>query len=199
MAKRFTETEKWKDPWFCGLTEKERMFWIYLLDNCNHAGIWQVNWALVDFYINGFKFDHTKFEGRISYISETKWFICKFIDFQYKGELNPENRTHKSVLNILQKEGASKGLTSPYQGAKDKDKDKDKDKNKGIDKGLLTKNKFIPPTIEEVETFCKERENNIDPVKFVAHYTATGWMRGKNKIKNWKACVVTWERQNESR
>lgn len=53
--------------------------------------------------------------------------------------------------------------------------------------------KFIPPTIEEIAAYCSERNNGIDPVKFFNHYEANGWMRGKNKIKDWKACVRTWE------
>lgn len=55
---------------------------------------------------------------------------------------------------------------------------------------------FTPPTIEEVEAYCKERNNGIDPVAFWSHYETIGWVYGKNKtpIKNWKACVITWER-----
>ena len=53
--------------------------------------------------------------------------------------------------------------------------------------------KFQPPTILEVTNYCKERANGIDANKFIDHYSASGWMRGKNKIKDWKACVRTWE------
>lgn len=129
MAKRFTATEKWDDPWFCALAIKEQLFWIYLLDKCNHAGIWQVHWTLVTFYIPGFIYRPASFEGRILEISASKWFIPKFIQFQY-GELNPANRAHASVLLLLEKEGASMGLASPVLGHKDKDKDMDKDKVK---------------------------------------------------------------------
>ena len=62
MAKRFTDTEKWKDPWFCALTEKEKLFWVYIVDNCDHAGIWRVNWPLVQFYIKDFNFNHSVFQ-----------------------------------------------------------------------------------------------------------------------------------------
>lgn len=55
--------------------------------------------------------------------------------------------------------------------------------------------RFIPPTIEEVRAYCKERQNNVEPSRFVDHYEAKGWMIGKNKMKDWKACVRTWERQ----
>ena len=54
--------------------------------------------------------------------------------------------------------------------------------------------RFAIPTLEEVSEYCKARGNNVDPVKYHAHYTANGWRVGKNPMKNWKAAVVTWER-----
>lgn len=119
------------DPWFCGLPKDDKLFWIYLLDNCDHAGIWQVNWPLVRFYMGEYTFKKDVFNGRIIELSTEKWFIPKFIAFQY-GELNEENRAHLSVINILKKEGAMKGLTSPSLGDTYTDKDKDKDKEKDI-------------------------------------------------------------------
>jgi hypothetical protein len=56
----------------------------------------------------------------------------------------------------------------------------------------------IPPTIEEVVAYCAERKNNIKPQNFIDHYTARGWMIGKNRMKDWKAAIRTWEnRDNE--
>ena len=55
--------------------------------------------------------------------------------------------------------------------------------------------RFTPPTVEEVQAYCTERHNSVDPQSFVDFYTANGWMQGKGKkIKDWKACVRTWER-----
>lgn len=54
--------------------------------------------------------------------------------------------------------------------------------------------RFIPPTVEEVNTYCAERNNGIDAQTFVDFYTAKGWMIGKNKVKDWRAAVRTWER-----
>ena len=56
--------------------------------------------------------------------------------------------------------------------------------------------RFTPPTLDEVSEYCKARGNNVDPVKYHAHYTANGWRVGKNPMKNWKAAIVTWERGN---
>ena len=57
--------------------------------------------------------------------------------------------------------------------------------------------KFIPPTIEQVNEYCLERSNGIDAEQFVNFYTAKNWMIGKNKMKEWKACVITWEKRNK--
>ncbi|NDV68568.1 hypothetical protein [Dysgonomonas sp. 25] len=61
---------------------------------------------------------------------------------------------------------------------------------------------FIPPTFEEVQAYCLERKNTIDPQKFIDFYSAKGWMIGKNKMKDWKAAIRTWEqsrKNNENR
>ena len=54
--------------------------------------------------------------------------------------------------------------------------------------------KFTPPTVDQVAEYCKERRNGIDAQRFVDYYTSNGWMVGRNKMKDWKATVRTWER-----
>lgn len=56
--------------------------------------------------------------------------------------------------------------------------------------------RFTPPTYEQVSSYCLERNNNVDAHRFVDHYEANGWMRGKTKMKDWKAAVRFWERSN---
>ena len=71
--------------------------------------------------------------------------------------------------------------------------EKTKEKNK----------KFIPPTVEEIADYCKERNNNVDAQRFHDFYSSKGWYVGKNKMKDWKAAVRTWEqsqrRENSSK
>lgn len=55
---------------------------------------------------------------------------------------------------------------------------------------------FLPPTLEEVTAYCLERGNYVDPEKWFSHYESNGWMVGKNKMKDWKAAVRTWERND---
>ena len=54
--------------------------------------------------------------------------------------------------------------------------------------------KFVPPTVDEISEYCRERKNNVNPEKFFDFYESKGWMIGKNKMKDWKAAVRTWER-----
>jgi len=58
-----------------------------------------------------------------------------------------------------------------------------------------TSRRFTPPTLQEVSDYCKERGNSVNPQEFKDHYDANGWYRGKTKIKDWKACVRTWEKK----
>jgi hypothetical protein len=53
---------------------------------------------------------------------------------------------------------------------------------------------FIPPSIEQVRAYCASRHNNVDAEAFVDFYSSKGWMIGKNKMKDWKSAVRTWER-----
>lgn len=56
---------------------------------------------------------------------------------------------------------------------------------------------FLEPTIEEVQAYCRERNNRVDAEMFVNFYSAKGWMIGRNKMKNWKSAVHTWERSSK--
>ena len=56
--------------------------------------------------------------------------------------------------------------------------------------------RFMPPTLDQILFYCNERLNNVDANKFIDHYTSNGWLVGKNKMKDWKAAVRTWEKSN---
>lgn len=66
-----------------------------------------------------------------------------------------------------------------------------------IDKGK--KHTFTKPTVEDVKAYCIERKNNVDPNKFIDYYESNGWMVGRNKMKDWKAAVRSWEKNGYNR
>jgi predicted phage replisome organizer len=57
---------------------------------------------------------------------------------------------------------------------------------------------FVKPTREEILDYCKERQNQVNPSQFYDFYESKNWMVGKNKMKDWKAAVRTWEQRNKS-
>lgn len=130
MAKRFTDTDKWKRPWFCGLNQKAKLAWVYILDQCDYRGVWFANFKLASqqlgYRVNKEQFDDW-FGDKILALDDDKYFIKSFVDFQYKS-LNPNNNAHKGIINLINNLGAgqplkdineplSEGLKSPLQGA----------------------------------------------------------------------------------
>ena len=58
--------------------------------------------------------------------------------------------------------------------------------------------RFKKPSIEEIKTYCEERNNGVNPEKFYNFYESKDWYVGKNKMKDWKASVRTWERNEDN-
>lgn len=57
--------------------------------------------------------------------------------------------------------------------------------------------RFVPPSVDEVKAYCQERNNSVDAESFVDFYESKNWMVGKNKMKDWKASIRTWERREK--
>ena len=95
----------------------------------------------------------------------------------------------------------------PYgKNGQDKDKEEDKDKKKESAKadekkaGRPRRTGFVPPTLEEVQAYCRERGNDVDPQCFVDYFSASGWVDSKgNPVLNWKQKVITWEKHSQPR
>lgn len=81
--------------------------------------------------------------------------------------------------------------------AKEKEKTKANAKEKAKESVLETPSgRFHAPTREEVAAYCLERGNKVDPERWFDYYSSNGWRVGKNPMKDWKAAVRTWERQD---
>jgi hypothetical protein len=122
MAKRFTDTDKYKDPWFRKLTITGKMLFLFMCDDCNHAGIWKENLDSFNFIFqcNATKSDVEALKERVLRIDDDTYLIRSFIKFQY-GKLNPANKAHLGVIRALLYVGIDympyidemKGLPSP--------------------------------------------------------------------------------------
>lgn len=63
--------------------------------------------------------------------------------------------------------------------------------------GPNTATRFKTPSVDDVAAYCKERKNQVDAQRFFDYYTANGWRVGKNPMKDWRAAVRTWERNEK--
>lgn len=200
MAKRFTDTEKWKKLWVQELPPEMKLLWIYLLDSCNHAGVWDKNLRLAEFQL-GIKLDedtilYQYFPNKIISLGNgNRWFIPKFIEFQY-GSLNPNNKAHNSVIQILKSYDLydGKGVVSPLQAPKDKDKvkvkDKVMDKDTRVQPKLEPKKKLVPPTQDQVIEYFLEngysKEGAIQAFKYYSE-AEPPWTDSRGKpVRAWK-------------
>lgn len=145
MAKRFTDTNKYKKPFMRSIPGAYKLLWDFLYHDCDHAGIWIVDFQIAQMYI-GLDMPITKDEAIKLFNSDEqriieleggkKWFIPSFIPFQY-NQLSTQNRAHLKVIQILKSFGLlnddltiknqNKGVTSPLQGAKEQEQEEEQE------------------------------------------------------------------------
>lgn len=100
------------------------------------------------------------------------------------------NITYKNV-NII-----SKNVDISKQSKVEKSKVEESRVDSRLTGGTKRSTKFIKPTLEEIQQYCSERGNNIDPQYFLDSNEARGWVVGKNQtpMKDWRAAIRTWEK-----
>lgn len=149
MAKRFSDTKVWAEDWFLEMPNEYKLFWFYMLSECDHAGLFKVNLRSfrglleVNLTSNEALAHFNKGKDRIRIISESLWFVEDFIVFQYGTTLNLNNRLHESIATCLQKQKIDLFSIRGLLDLKDRVKDKDKDKE--IQKGGKGENKNGKP------------------------------------------------------
>lgn len=133
--------------------------------------------------------------------------------YQYQNVNHELVRSNDKIMKIVQWDGAkysmllrnvTEHVTHGYATelrTKNKELDIDTGECEGgkpPDPTPKQRKKFVPPTVDEVSAYCRERKNGIDPNRFIDHYTANGWKQGRGKpIVDWKAAVRTWEREGK--
>lgn len=129
----------------------------------------------------------------------SKW-ITQLKDKQYI-EVKYETKGKEIVKRIIRIIGSDKYqyvLPNEQEGYCQMNKENNTSINNTSIKEIY-KEKFKKPTLEEVEEYCKERNNGINAQRFIDYYETNGWKQGKGKpIKDWRACVRTWERNDTS-
>ena len=136
MVKRFIDTEIWlKNKWFRKLKPKHKLFWFYIISNCDSVGVWEEDIELASYVI---QCDYNRkellniFSHKIKiFYNNEKWWIKDFVNFQYGIlQINKKNKPHSSYIKLLKKHRLYIDYKKTIYRAKEKDKDKDKDRKR---------------------------------------------------------------------
>lgn len=104
------------------------------------------------------------------------------------GIVTSDNKCNQMISNDI------KCYANPIQSESNTNTNPKKDIPGGISKE--TPRRFLPPTVVEVDDYCREMRIHIDAERFVDFYTANGWKAGKNPMRDWKAAVRNWARRD---
>jgi hypothetical protein len=129
--------------------------------------------------------------------------VCKSIFTLIIPQLEANNKRYENGT----KGGRPKTKTKPNENQKETkvkpnenvNENDNVNNNDNIKENIIKEKNFKKPTLKEVEEYCKERNNDIDAQRFIDFYESKNWMIGKNKMKDWKACVRTWERTTNTK
>ncbi len=115
--KILTDRNKWEDPWFAELDPILKLLWLFLIDRCDNAGVWSVNKKMAEFVIKStidWEAAKVTFNGRVVEISADKWFIPKYLKFQYPQGLTENSNYTSGVIKKLNDLGLSSRVERMY-------------------------------------------------------------------------------------
>jgi len=201
MSKRFIDTCLFDDPWFMDLSKDGKIFFIYYITKCDHAGILTLNEKLCKFHTGIKDIDSIvkEFGNRIQSVNSHYLFMRKFVEFQYPRGLSDTVSAQRGVIAILNKFGlwdsenlrVMEQLGNSYLTVQDKDKDIDKDKVKDKNNDII--NKFNSVLDENRRFYIEKYPGRDHDLEFAL---MAEWIKSNptkaNKKKNWHLFVQSW-------
>ena len=211
MAKRFTDTEKWKDDWYLSINNDTRIVYQWLIDNCDIAGMIRKEFTMLNYCCHAQLDEHkllAMFKDKV-FECGGFFFIPTFVKHQYPRGLNSNKPAVVAARLLLEKHSEipiiRESLGNHYKMIKDKDKDKDKDKEvvkavKAVDSAVKViparNSNFVKPTTQEVQDYALSIGFTLNGGSFVDFYESKGWVVGRAPMRDWRAAVRTWKRKD---
>jgi len=173
--------------WF-NKSEAVHLF-LYLLLKANHK---DGNWQGIEIKKGQFITSYGKISSDTNISLQTIRTLLK--KFELTNEINTQPTNKYTIITICKYD--------TYQDEETQTNTQLTNNQQTTNKQLTTnkndnnKNKFVVPTFQDINNYCLERGTTVDANKFIDYYTSNGWMVGKNKMKDWKACVRRWEKSS---
>lgn len=203
IIKRFTQTTKWIDPWFRRLSAPAKLIWFYALDHCDLIGIVELDleFLTADCGVKCTDKNIAELGDRVQRIGENRFFIPKFIGFQY-GRLSESCRPHEKVIEAVRSHSlvmTPSGYRYPteigYQEGFDRVSDNPKDSIGRVLEEEQDKKKTKGYYLEIID-FCKSNGLYPRDAEYLWNtWEGNGWTINKRPIKDWKAAIRAWKAQ----
>ena len=181
------------------------MLWLYALDHCDHIGIVELDleYVSLDCSLKCNDKNVAELGDRVQHIGGSRYFIPKFIGFQY-GKLSSSCRPHEKVIESIQAHGLTlthagyrypcddlKGMNRVSDGVPDTPKEQDRIKTgKEEDKNKTRGTRL------ELEQFCRDSGLYPRDAEYLWNrWEGNGWQNANKPIKDWKATIRAWKAQ----
>lgn len=211
--KRFTETNKWDDPWFHALSPGAKLLWGWLTDKCDAAGVIDVALHIAAFQIGTHVDEGTleELSSRMVKLECGKYLIPSFVGFQV-GTPSLDCKAHRPIFQSRQKhkiDTLSNGYPDGSQTVQDKEKEKDKDSISGKE-GVGGK-PISAPTEAQVMAYAEGATIPIPrdcALRWLTDRETSDWMRPKGLhmlpvLPNWQADLrgyaQDWNKREDER
>lgn len=204
MFKRFTDCDKWDDPWFRKLTPQHKLLWIYICDRCDNAGVWKVDFEAANFFIGtevAYQQAFEAFESRVQVLDKSTWLIIKFVDFQF-GALSKRSPLHQSVLKLMARHTLAIGYPKPSARVQVKVKVKVKDKE--TSKAVEVKQRHLefvllfPEEYAKLEKVLGAKEILIYIERLNGYIGQIGEAKAAAKYRSHYHTILNWHRKDRS-
>lgn len=225
--KRVVDTGFWSDDKVMDFSPEDKYFWLFLLTNeyTTQLGIYYLPIKKAAFDL-GYSVETVRtlldrFETKYELIMFSKttdevaiknylmYSIVKggkpVLDCLLKEQKNVKDKSLLEFIysNLSNKKIDNSTVKEYIQSLNIYINDNDNDNERIVNESSTNRKKpdrnVIPPTLEMVTLYCESRNNGIDPGEFVDFYTSKGWYVGKDKMKDWQACIRTWERKRKEK
>lgn len=201
MSNGFITVRRQIEDWQWWHNPTARSLWFYILISANWADGYNRDGTLIK---------RGSFARSLRNMSEETGYTVKTIrywlkKFEKTGEISVNRAQGYTVINVInyakyQDIPSDKGTPSitPSNTPSITPSITDITRKQENKKNNIYNRRFTPPTLEEVKAYCAERKNKVDAERFLDYYTANGWVQGRagKPVKDWKACIRTWERSN---
>jgi hypothetical protein len=186
MPKRFTDTNKYKKPFIRSLPGAYKLLWDFLYHDCDHAGIWIVDFEIAQAYVGSdmpikkdvaLELFNTEEKRIVEIDGGKKWFIPSFIEFQYI-KLSDNNRAHLNVISVLKKfdllntdltlKLEIKPLPSPLQGVKEQVQEQEKEQEQDFGKSENLLPKMFLQFKKKKPSYPEDRERDMKALQSIS-------------------------------